>query len=171
MATTRQRSSSHLSTPLRVFVSIASIPQRLHLVDRTVRCFSHQHDPPEKILLVLPHTAAHLALPSLRHLFREEGELAGLFAAERCEACAAFRRELSELQKARERAEAKRAKAEASTVVAADVVPASLEPSTPTSICLPAEEEDSVVQEEGGPEKVHRQKQWAEDQAEQQEEG
>ena len=40
---------------LRIFISIASIPQRLHLIDKTVQSFAKQTFPVEKILLVLPY--------------------------------------------------------------------------------------------------------------------
>lgn len=40
---------------VRFFISIASIPQRLHLVDRTVISFARQTRPPERVLLVLPY--------------------------------------------------------------------------------------------------------------------
>ena len=40
---------------MRFFISIASIPQRLHLVDRTVISFARQTRPPERVLLVLPY--------------------------------------------------------------------------------------------------------------------
>ena len=48
--------AEHLrASHLRLFISIASIPQRLHLVDKTVQSFAKQTFPPEKILLVLPY--------------------------------------------------------------------------------------------------------------------
>lgn len=40
--------------PLRMFVSIASIPQRVHLVPNTVRSFAAMTAPPERVFLVLP---------------------------------------------------------------------------------------------------------------------
>ena len=39
---------------LRLFVSIASVPPRLHFVDRTVSSLMKQTRPPERVLLVLP---------------------------------------------------------------------------------------------------------------------
>ena len=44
-----------MSAPLRMFVSIASIPQRLHLVPNTVKSMAAQTFPPERVFLVLPY--------------------------------------------------------------------------------------------------------------------
>jgi hypothetical protein len=55
-STAAARTSSSPRPLLRLFVSIASIPQRIHLVDKTVRSLAQQTWPPERILLVLPHT-------------------------------------------------------------------------------------------------------------------
>ena len=56
MSATRsdERSGGH-SPPLRLFVSIASTPPRLHLVRGAIDSLLAQSLPPDKVLLVLPH--------------------------------------------------------------------------------------------------------------------
>ena len=87
-----------------------------------IHCPRSSQGPPSALvipLLVLPASASAYVLPSLRHLSEDpQGELAALFAPERCATCAQMRSRLSVLSKQREE-EAKAEKAERERVAAA----------------------------------------------------